>query len=268
MTSKSSTKPIVAVVDDETILLESWQEILADDFDTYLFSDGLAALAHFKTHSVDVAILNIRIPGMDGLSLLKELRKLQPEVQVLMVSGHGTVEMAVEALHLGAYDLITKPIVHIDAALRRVEAAVDRKRLRSVNRGLRDRIAAFGPQTRLIADHQKTEAIRQLIKQVANANAPVLICGESGTGKELAARALHEEGNREHKPFIAINCAAVSDTLIDSELFGHERGAFTGAVCSHKGLFEAADGGVLFLDEIGDVPLQTQVKLLRALQEG
>lgn len=260
-------KPTIAVVDDEPVILESWGEMLSETYQVQLFSDPLAAQRYFDTENVDVALLDIRMPGIDGLSLLEHLQRVQPKAEAIVVTGHGTIQTAVQALQQGAYDFLCKPIEDLDSAVRRIESAVERKRLREVNATLRTRLNAFGPATELIGESRSIEQVKKLVEQIANSTAPVLISGESGTGKELVARALHQRSNRADTPFIAVNCAAMTETLIDSELFGHERGAFTGATGSHKGLFEAADGGVLFLDELGDVPLQTQVKLLRALQE-
>ncbi|MBC7792708.1 MAG: sigma-54-dependent Fis family transcriptional regulator [Clostridia bacterium] len=264
----ASNKPRVAVVDDERVILESWQECLGNDYDVVMFSDPIAAQRHFESNDVDVAIVDVRMPGMDGMQLLEHLQKVQPRAEAIMCTGHGTIQTAVQAIRQGAYDFLCKPIDDLDAAVRRVAAAVERKRLREVNASLRTQVDAFTPDTQLIGGSRGILGVRSLIDQIAESHAPVLIAGESGTGKELVARALHTRSNRRDKPFLAINCAAMSEQLIDSELFGHERGAFTGAMAAHKGLFEAADGGVLFLDEIGDVPLQTQVRLLRALQEG
>lgn len=268
MSETHTTKPRVAIVDDERVILEAWQEALGDIYRLELFSDPLAAQRYFSSEDVDVALLDIRMPGLDGLSLLQYLRQAQPKAEAIVITGHGTIQTAVQAIKLGAYDFLCKPIDDLDAALRRIASAVERKRLCEVNANLRSRLEAYSPSTQLIGESRGMSRVREMIDQVANSIAPVLICGESGTGKELAARALHSHSRRADKPFVAVNCAAMSETLIDSELFGHERGAFTGAIASHKGLFEAADGGVLFLDEIGDVPLQTQIRLLRALQEG
>jgi two-component system, NtrC family, response regulator HydG len=258
----------VVVVDDEQVILESWKEVLDGKYEVVLFSDALAARSYFETNDLDVVLLDIRMPGMDGLTLLDEVRRLHPEAEAIVITGHGTIQTAVQAVRAGAYDFLCKPIEDLDAAVRRIDSAVERRRLRQLNASLRSRLAALSPSTTMIGESRGLRRVRELIAQIADSVAPVLICGESGTGKELAARALHSQSSRRDAPFVAVNCAAMSETLIDSELFGHERGAFTGAVASHKGLFEAADSGVLFLDEIGDVPLQTQVRLLRVLQEG
>jgi DNA-binding NtrC family response regulator len=268
MRSASAQKARVVVVDDEQVILESWKEVLDGKYEVLLFSDALAARGYFEKHDVDVALLDIRMPGMDGLTLLSELRRLHPEAEAIVITGHGTIQAAVQAIQAGAYDFLCKPVEDLDAAVRRIDSAVERRRLKQLNTTLRLRLDAMSPSTALIGESRSLRSVRELIAKVADSTAPVLIIGESGTGKELAARALHSQSSRRDAAFVAVNCAAMSETLIDSELFGHERGAFTGAVATHKGLFEAADGGVLFLDEIGDVPLQTQVRLLRALQEG
>lgn len=267
MSAKAGVKPRIAVVDDERVILESWKEVLGDGYDVVLFSDPIAARRYFESEDIDVALLDVRMPGMDGLQLLESLQAAQPHAEAIMVTGHGTIATAVQAIRQGAYDFMCKPIDDLDAAVRRIDSAVERKRLREVNASLRSQLDAFAPDATLIGQSRGIVQVHTLIDQIADSSGPVLIQGESGTGKELVARALHMRSDRRNKPFLAINCAAMSESLIDSELFGHERGAFTGAAAAHKGLFEAAHDGVLFLDEIGDVPLQTQVRLLRALQE-
>ena len=262
--------PQVIVVDDEPLIPESWRELLARRFVVRTFSDPFAALEHVvaREHELDVALVDVRMPGMDGIEWLEHARRLRPTLEVIVVTGHGTIQTAVRAIQLGAYDFLCKPVDDIDSAMHRIASAVERKRLRETNARLAEQLAAFGPGTSLVGESQKLERVRRFVDQVADSTSPVLIRGESGTGKELVARAVHARGARRARPFVAVNCAAVAESLIDSELFGHERGAFTGALASHKGLFEAADGGVLFLDELGDVPAGTQVRLLRALQEG
>ncbi|MBI5509716.1 MAG: sigma-54-dependent Fis family transcriptional regulator [Deltaproteobacteria bacterium] len=264
----ATSRARVVVVDDEPLLLEAWKEVLAAKFDLRLFADPLAAARSFATEDVDVALLDMRMPGMDGLALLERLRQEQPNAEAIIVTGHGTIQTAVQAVQMGAYDFLCKPIDDLDGAVRRIEGALERKRLRRVNEGLRASLDAYLPGSDLIGDSRGIRKVRELIAQIADSPPPVMICGESGTGKELAARALHQKSGRHDKPFLTVNCAALPPTLIDSELFGHERGAFTGAVAAHRGLFEAADGGTLFLDEIGDMPASTQVHLLRALQDG
>ncbi|MBN1961540.1 MAG: sigma-54-dependent Fis family transcriptional regulator [Deltaproteobacteria bacterium] len=263
----SKDLPRIVVVDDERVILESWKEILGDQYEVVLFSDAVAARTYFEDNEIDVALLDIRMPGIDGLTLLNDLRRLQPDTEVIVITGHGTIQTAVLAIQSGAYDFLCKPIEDLDIAVRRVDGAVERRRMRLLNNTLRKRLDALSPSTTMIGGSRALHRVRDLINQIADSTAPVLICGESGTGKELAARALHSQSNRSNAPFVAVNCGAMTETLIDSELFGHERGAFTGAIASHRGLFEAANTGVLFLDEIGDIPMQTQVRLLRVLQE-
>jgi len=261
----------VVVVDDEPLILEAWQESFAGHtrvYEVVSYADPLQAAAYFEGHAADVVLLDLRMPRMNGMELLKLIRRDHPATQVIVITGHGTIQLAVEAMQNGAYNFLCKPIEDLDAALRMVDTATDHKRLHDVNTGLNKRLAAHAPQIDLIGDDEAIVGIRSLIDRIADSMAPVLIYGESGTGKELVARALHAQSKRRQKPFVAVNCAAISENLIDSELFGHEKGSFTGAVAAHRGLFEAADGGDLFLDELGDMPQQTQVRLLRALQEG
>jgi two-component system response regulator HydG len=260
--------PRVVIVDDDPLILASWQAALADRFEVSTFRLPREAERHFVKERVDVALLDFQLPGSDGLSLLRRLKQLQPSAEVVIMTGHGSIQLAVEATRAGAFDFLTKPVEDPAAVALRLEAALERKRLSDDNAALRTRLSALGPATELIGESEPMQKLRTLVGRVAASDAPTLILGESGTGKELVARALHAQGPRRDKPFLPVNCAAVSESLIDSELFGHERGAFTGAATSHKGLFEAAHEGSLFLDEIGDVPLSTQVRLLRALQEG
>ena len=208
------------------------------------------------------------MPGRDGLELMRIIKRLQPDIEVVIVTGHGSIAAAIEATRAGALDFVTKPIDDPMAVVLRIERVLERRRLAADNAALRDVVKAHGPETTLIGTSPPMQRLHKLIERFADSPAPALIVGESGTGKELVARAIHMTSNRRDRPFVPVNCAAIAESLIDNELFGHERGAFTGAATNHKGLFEAAHGGVLFLDEIGDVPATTQVRLLRALQEG
>lgn len=267
--SPSDQRAVVAIVDDEPLILEAWSETLGDErYRVHLFSDPFEAKRFFEETAIDVALLDVRMPGLDGIHLLGHLRERQPRAEAIMITGHASIETAVRAIQMGAYDFLCKPVEDLNAAALRIDAAIERRRLRQQNARLESKLSAFAPDTDLIGDSLAIQQVRSMLGRVASSTASVLVCGESGTGKELAARFLHTRGDRKDKPFVAVNCAAIAETLIDSELFGHERGAFTGANQARKGLFEAANGGVLFLDEIGDVPLQTQVKLLRVLQEG
>jgi two-component system response regulator HydG len=257
--------PRVAVVDDDVVLLETWKEMLAGSFDVRSYDDATKAMKAFEREDLDVALLDVQLPGKSGLELLAHLRRVQPQAEAIMITGNATVEMAVAALHAGAFDFLQKPIENPERLVRRVASAVERARAKPAGGG-----AKPGPEARplIVGVSEAIGRVRALIDHFANSSSATLITGESGTGKELVARALHAGGPRKDRPFIAVNCGAIADSLIESELFGHERGAFTGAHARHAGLFDAADGGVLFLDEIGDMPPQTQVRLLRVLQEG
>jgi two-component system response regulator HydG len=255
--------PRVAVVDDDVVLLETWREILAPSFDVRSYADAAKAMQAFEREDLDVALLDVQLPGRSGLELLAHLRRVQPSAEAIMITGNATVEMAVAALHAGAFDFLTKPIENPERLVRRVASAVERARGKPAGGK-----GAGEPRPLIVGVSEAIGRVRALIEHFANSSSATLITGESGTGKELVARALHAGGPRRDRPFIAVNCGAIADSLIESELFGHERGAFTGAHARHAGLFDAADGGVLFLDEIGDMPPQTQVRLLRVLQEG
>jgi two-component system, NtrC family, response regulator HydG len=258
--------PRVAVVDDDVRLLETWREILAAHFEVSAYRDAAEAQRAFERWPIDVALLDVQLPGANGLDLLAHLRRVQPQAQAIMITGNATVEMAVEALHGGAFDFLCKPIENPEQIIRRVTSAAERARGGEATPAA-DKGGTDG-RPGIVGVSEAMERVRALIEHFANSASATLITGESGTGKELVARALHSGGARKNRPFLAVNCGAIAEALIDSELFGHERGAFTGAHARHAGLFDAADGGVLFLDEIGDMPPQTQVRLLRILQEG
>jgi two-component system response regulator HydG len=273
MPAPRSRLPRVAVVDDDLLLLETWREMLGRSFDVRSFSDAGEAMRAFEGDDLDVALLDVQLPGKSGLDLLAHLRRVQPGAEAIMITGNATVEMAVQALHAGAFDFLQKPIENPEWLLRRVTSAVERARAKpgvgaTPAKNSSGGTGAHDARPRIVGVSSAIERVRALIEHFANSSSATLITGESGTGKELVARALHAGGARRDRPFIAVNCGAIADTLIESELFGHERGAFTGAHARHTGLFDAADGGVLFLDEIGDMPPQTQVRLLRVLQEG
>jgi len=229
--------------------------------------DGDKALEFLKSHPVDLVISDIRMPVMDGLTLLTKMREEGILCSVIMMSAFGTFDSVIEAMKKGAYDYIHKPYSSEELMLI-VRKAEERERLKRENIELRRAIMRGPTRYDLITDNRRMTEILKLVRKVADYNSTVLILGESGTGKELIARALHENSPRKDKPFIAINCGAIPETLIESELFGYVKGAFTDARADKPGLFEEADGGYLFLDEIGDLPLQMQVKLLRVLQDG
>jgi len=223
----------------------------------------MEALRHCAINPPELMMLDIWMPEMDGLETLKRLRELVPNTQVMMMSGHGSIETAVKAIKLGAYDYIEKPLSLENVTLR-VKHALDQHRLEQENRSLRTKVER---KFELIGQAPVMQQLKQLIETAGPTNSRVLIGGENGTGKELVARAIHQHSHRATRPFVAVNCAAIPETLIESELFGHERGAFSGATTMKRGQFEQADGGTLFLDEIADMSLSTQAKVLRALQE-
>jgi two-component system response regulator HydG len=262
------TQPTVLVADDELGVRESVSRALRrEGFDVLAAEDGAGALEMLRRSCVDLVIADLRMPGLDGLELLRAAKLLFPEVEVIVLSGHGTVEEAVQAMKEGAYDFLTKPFQRAQL-VRTVRQALERRALVLENRSLQRRLDELVGAGEIIGESPAIRKVLALVKQVAPASATVLIHGESGTGKELVARALHEGSPRRGRPFIKVNCAALPETLLESELFGYERGAFTGALARKEGRFELADGGTLLLDEVGDLSVATQSKLLRVLQEG
>ncbi|MBA5865145.1 MAG: response regulator [Nitrospira sp. CR1.3] len=254
----------ILVVDDEEAILSSLSSILLDEgYEVAAAKNGAEALRIYTTDPPDLMLLDIWMPEMDGLETLKRIRELVPTAQVMMMSGHGSIETAVKAIKLGAYDYIEKPLSLENVTLR-VKHALDQYRLEQENRSLRTKVQR---KFELVGHSPAMQQLRQLIETAGPTNSRVLIGGENGTGKELVARAIHQHSARAAQPFVAVNCAAIPETLIESELFGHEKGSFSGATSMKRGQFEQADGGTLFLDEIGDMSLSTQAKVLRALQE-
>jgi two-component system, NtrC family, response regulator PilR len=258
----------ILVVDDERSLREFLSICLSRAGHKVMAADDPAvALKSLAAHPVDLVITDLKMPGpMDGLALLDEIKKRTPEVQVVVMTAFATTETAIAALKRGAYDYLTKPF-KIDEIQVVVERALERQALVRDNATLRSKVLEAHKLSSLLGRSAAMHRVFDLIRKIAPTKTNVLITGESGTGKELVARALHAEGQRSTKPFVAVNCGAIPDTLIESELFGHVKGAFTGASSAKEGLFSAADGGTLFLDEIAELPLPMQVKLLRALQE-
>ncbi|QEM67957.1 sigma-54-dependent Fis family transcriptional regulator [Geobacter sp. FeAm09] len=254
----------ILVVDDEKDIRISLTGILEDEgYQVLTAENGVEALECAQQELPDLVLLDIWMPGMDGLETLERLKTHFPQITVIMISGHGTIETAVRATKLGAFDFIEKPL-SLDKVLISVVNALHMKDLRVENEELKRVVAN---EHEMIGSAPVMSRLREQIMRVAPTTASVLVTGENGTGKELAARSLHYYSPRRDRPFIAINCAAIPEELIESELFGHEKGAFTGAVAQKKGKFDLADGGTLFLDEIGDMSLRTQAKVLRILQE-
>jgi two-component system, NtrC family, nitrogen regulation response regulator NtrX len=256
----------ILIVDDEADIRESLEYVLrSEHYDTVLAENGEQALrAVDEDPSIDLTFLDVKMPGQDGLEVLPALLERRPDATVVMISGHGTFETAVEATKLGAFDFIAKPLDR-ERVLVTVRNAYQARRLRAENVELRGRLS--DTSGRMIGDSPALEAVRQLVAKVAPTNARVLIQGENGSGKELVARLLHELSPRSARPFVDVNCAAIPHELLESELFGHEKGSFTGAVDRRKGRFEQADGGTLFLDEVGDMSLDAQAKVLRVIEE-
>ncbi|WP_224243612.1 sigma-54-dependent transcriptional regulator [Hyalangium gracile] len=259
----------ILVVDDDTVVLKAVNQILQrEGYPVVAIDDAVEGLAAAKDPSIDVAVLDINMPHLSGMDLLKAIKAERPDVEVIMMTAYATVETAVEAVKAGAYDYLTKPFENIDDLSLTVGKAAERKALKDRTRALEEALTVRSQFEDLIGQSSQMRAVFKLVETVSHSTATVLIQGESGTGKELVARAIHYRSQRKDKPFVAVNCSALTETLLESELFGHMKGAFTGATNNKKGLFEAADGGTIFLDEIGDVPPATQVRLLRVLQEG
>ena len=257
-------KRTVLVVDDEKNIRDTLEGVLGDEgYGVLLAENSEEALSLIKTSHVDLVLLDIWMPGIDGIETLKTMKKMYESIPVVMISGHATVETAVKATKLGAYDFLEKPL-SLEKVVLTLEHAIEQKSLMEEN-------AAFiqGEQEKyeIIGESKPMEVLRQGIQRAAPTNSWVLITGENGTGKELVARNIHLYSKRARKPFVAVNCAAIPEELIESELFGHEKGAFTSAVAQRKGRFDMANNGTLFLDEIGDMSLKTQAKVLRVLQE-
>ena len=254
----------ILIVDDEKGILDALSAVLDDEgYTVSTAENGSEALKKIKDDTPSVILLDVWLPDIDGLEILREIRSAYPGVAVIVMSGHGTIETAVRATKLGAYDYIEKPLsmerVHLI-----VKHAIEQQRLELENVQLKGRIEKW---YEIIGESPSMRSLKEQIMVVGRSNSRVLITGENGTGKELIARSVHRASQRANKPFIAVNCAAIPETLIESELFGHEKGAFTGAVSVQRGKFEIADSGTLFLDEIGDMSLNTQAKVLRVLQE-
>lgn len=256
----------ILVIEDEAAIRRVLVKILSEESDTYQLEeaeDGLRGLEAVKNNDYDLVLCDIKMPKMDGVEVLEAARKIKPEIPFIMISGHGDLETAVGTMRAGAFDYISKP-PDLNRLLTTVRNALDRKELVVENKILKKKVSK---NYEMIGESPEIEAIKNMIEKVAPTDARVLITGSNGTGKELVAHWLHEKSPRSSAPFIEVNCAAIPSELIESELFGHVKGAFTSAVKDRAGKFEAANKGTIFLDEIGDMSLSAQAKVLRALQE-
>lgn len=262
----SDPKSVILVVDDEESLRDSMRMLLTPDYNVVFAVNGKEAIKKAKQIRPDLVLCDIRLPEIDGLEVLRRLKEMDPELDVVMVTAMNTVQYAVEAIKLGAYDYITKPFdIAVISTL--VEKILEKRRLKEENIFLKEQIGKQYQFEKIVGKSKPMRELFSVISEVAKNDSTILIQGESGTGKELVARAIHNKSPRANKLFVPINCASIPDHLIESELFGHERGAFTGAFERKLGKFEIAEGGTLFLDEIGSLPLALQGKLLRVLQE-
>jgi two-component system response regulator AtoC len=259
-------KPRILIADDDTSLRESLKLSLSDKYHVLTSSDGKDALNKLHSEKIDLILLDIKMPEVDGIEILRQVKAKDPLIEVLMLTGDQTVSSAVAAMKLGAFDYITKPF-DIDKLLNLVEKALERGTLIKEHAYLKAEAAKEHGVEGMVGVSPQMQEIFKLIEKVSSSSATVLIQGETGTGKELVAHAIHNQSDRKPKLFVPVNCAAIPENLIESELFGHEKGAFTGAYERKIGKFEIASGGTIFLDEIGSMPLSLQAKLLRVLQE-
>ena len=263
----ASPKARLLVVDDEQSMREFLESFLRrEGYDVSTAADVNTALSYLESDEIDLVITDMQMPEKTGLDLILEARELSPETAMVMITGFGTTDSAISAMREGAYDYLTKPF-KVDELRIVIEKALEKKLLSNENRRLKEELRSQSRSRNIIGHSRVMQEVHELIGQVAETKTNVLVYGESGTGKELVARAIHDQSPRSGKPFVAINCGAIPENLIESELFGHVKGAFTGALQNKDGLFEAATGGTLFLDEIGELSHPLQVKLLRALQE-
>ena len=258
--------PKILIIEDEAAIRRVLTKILSEENDSYLVEDaedGLVGLEKIKNNDYDLVLCDIKMPKMDGVEVLEAVKKLKPEIPMVMISGHGDMETAIQTMRLGAFDYISKP-PDLNRLLNTVRNALDKKQLVVENKILKNKVSK---SYEMIGESDAINHIKMMVDKVAKTEARVLITGPNGTGKELVAHQLHEKSERANFPLIEVNCAAIPSELIESELFGHVKGAFTSAVKDRAGKFEAADKGTIFLDEIGDMSLSAQAKVLRALQE-
>ena len=256
----------ILIIEDEAAIRRVLTKILSEESDTYIVEDaedGIQGLEKIKNNDYDLVLCDIKMPKMDGVEVLEAVKKIKPEIPMVMISGHGDMETAIQTMRLGAFDYISKP-PDLNRLLNTVRNALDKKQLVVENKILKKKVSK---NYEMIGESDALHLIKSMVEKVAQTDARVLITGPNGTGKELVAHQLHEKSERAAFPLIEVNCAAIPSELIESELFGHVKGAFTSAVKDRAGKFEAADGGTIFLDEIGDMSLAAQAKVLRALQE-
>lgn len=263
----NKSKPNLLVVDDEESMRKTYQAILRDAYRVTLVSNGREALEKLESDNFSLVILDMMLPDMNGIKILQKARELDRNLEIVMVTAARDTKSAVQSIKLGAYDYLTKPF-EVEELLSIIEKALEKRLLARENVYLRQVLEEKGPYLDLLGQTEIIKKVFDLINKIACTDCTVLITGESGTGKELTAHAIHKKSPRANKPFVVVNCAAVPESLIESELFGHERGAFTGALERREGKFELADGGTIFLDEIGCMPLALQSRLLRVLQDG
>ena len=257
----------VLVVDDAPSMRELLEITLREDgYDVATADGGAAAIDMIRRESFDLVVTDLRMQGTDGMAVLHGVREISPDTAVVVITAYASTETAVEAMKAGAYDYVTKPF-KLDEIRVTLANALERKRLKDENRALRRQLVKAGPFEGFIGKSPLMASVFETIRKIADSASTVMVSGESGTGKELVARAIHQTSSRKARPFVSVNCAAVPEALMEAELFGHVKGAFTGAVSSSDGLFSAADGGTLFLDEITEIPTSLQVKLLRVIQE-
>ena len=257
----------ILIIDDEKSIRLALKDILEDEgYDVSLAEDGKKGLEMALAERFDVIFCDIKMPGMDGIEVLEKMTAEGVESAIVMISGHGDIDTAVKCIKCGAYDFVSKPL-DLNRVLITVKNAPDHTEVVRENKTLKKKVAASSSVQEIVGQSKAIMQVKDMIDRVAPTDARVLVTGSNGTGKELVARWLHEKSNRAKMPFIEVNCAAIPSELIESELFGHEKGSFTSAIKQHKGKFEQADGGTLFLDEIGDMSLSAQAKVLRVLQE-
>jgi two-component system nitrogen regulation response regulator NtrX len=252
------------VIDDEPGIRTVLKDVLVDEnYTVFLAEDGYQGLELLKKEAIDVVVLDVWLPNLGGIDVLKKIKEEFPDVEVIIISGHANIQMAVQAVKMGAYDFLEKPL-SLDKTLTVIQNALKFEALKKENKNLKNSLFI---DDKMVGSSPAMQKIHNLIEQSATSDARILIRGENGTGKELVARAIHLHSKRAAGPFIEVNCAAIPETLIESELFGHEKGAFTNAIGRRKGKFEMAHKGTLFLDEVADMSLNTQAKVLRAIQE-